>query len=149
MLKIKLKNTVFTAIVKIEKGFTILSVLLSITVLFITLPFAAYLVKTANIPTNYEELSIQQFFIFLRDEMIIATDIVVYPNTIEYTVKNGSQVTIEKYDNIIRRQVIGKGHEIYLRDVSDVTFTSLSYGIHVSITSLEGEHSEKDIIFYK
>ncbi|MFC4558803.1 competence type IV pilus minor pilin ComGF [Virgibacillus kekensis] len=131
-----------------NRGFTFISVFLMITFLFMAIPFTTYLTKGVNYSTNYGELSLQQFYLFLREDVMRATNMTVTPSKIILNHFDGSVVTVEKYQNLIRRQIDGKGHEIYLRNVHSVTFTSSPLGFKLSVTSTEGEHFEKEIIFY-
>ncbi|SDQ50456.1 competence protein ComGF [Virgibacillus salinus] len=132
-----------------EKGFSFLSVILTSTILFIIIPFTGYLLNGVNFTSNYEELSVQQFYYFLRDDVIKSTDIKVEPTKIILNQHDGSVVTIEKYQDLIRRQVNSEGHEIYLRHVQNINYKSTAYGFHASITSTKGENFEKTIIFYR
>lgn len=132
-----------------EKGFTFLSVLLMISIIFLTLPLISFLIKSINYQSNYDAMSVQQFFYFLRDDMIASTDVSsVQSNTISLNHYDGSIVTFEKYEGLIRRQVDGQGHEVYLREVKDVNFKTARNGIHVSITTMQGEQYEKTIRLY-
>ena len=144
-----MKQFVYMVINKSERGFTLLSMLITITVLFTTLPLLAHLIKSVNYSTNYDEISIQQFFQFLRNEFIMATDYHVSENRIILHLRDGKKVSFEKYQNVILRQVGGEGHDIYLRDVAEISFSSRSYGAHVAITSLQGVRYEKTIVFYE
>lgn len=137
---------------KNEHGFTFISMLLVLTVISISLPFLAYLTKSANYSTNYDELATNQFFQFLRDDVINATNYRVdpsAPNILILDLDDGTTATIGQYKDLIRRQVDGVGHEIYLRDIKGLAFSTHSYGIRSSITTLQGEYYEKKIIFYK
>ncbi|WP_077326961.1 competence type IV pilus minor pilin ComGF [Virgibacillus siamensis] len=150
MLKTNRTNHVYTAIQLNEKGFTFLSVLLAITVVFLTLPLIALITKSIDYSSNYDAMSVQQFFYFLRDDVIASTMVEseqsdklilhYYDDTI---------VTFEKYDDLIRRQVNGQGHEIYLREVQDVQFTASPNTIHVFITMKQGDQYEKSIHVYQ
>lgn len=153
MLKRLKKQDAFTVIHKNNQGFTLISILLTITILFTTLPLLGYLIKSATYTSNYDELSIQQFFHYLRDDFLIATDYDVSTNKITLGLENGTQASIESYTNtakdvLIRRRVDGFGHEVYLMNIEAVTFSPISYGVHVIVTSLQGEQYEKTIIFY-
>ncbi|WP_092492574.1 competence type IV pilus minor pilin ComGF [Virgibacillus salinus] len=149
MLKIKLIKFACMDILQNEKGFSFLSVILTSTILFIIIPFTGYLLNGVNFTSNYEELSVQQFYYFLRDDVIKSTDIKVEPTKIILNQHDGSVVTIEKYQDLIRRQVNSEGHEIYLRHVQNINYKSTAYGFHASITSTKGENFEKTIIFYR
>lgn len=150
----KMIKYVYTVYRKNEQGFTFFSMLLTMTILFITLPLLAYLLQTANYSSNYNEISTQHFFSFLQNDVIHANDYTVKDDTIELTVQEKCEkedaviATFEQYGKLIRRQVDGSGHEFYLRDVEDFTVKLLSYGMHVNILTLQGEHYEKTIVFY-
>ncbi|WP_163969993.1 competence type IV pilus minor pilin ComGF [Oceanobacillus halotolerans] len=131
-----------------EKGITFITILFSITILFLTLPFITSFLKISQISSYNDELTIHQFFHFLRDEVIAATNYEIEGSTLELEQSNGSQVTIEVYHNQIRRRVNSQGHEVFLRDIKDALFTKLPYGIRATITTLQGDTYEKEIIFY-
>ncbi|MFB4166462.1 competence type IV pilus minor pilin ComGF [Virgibacillus sp. JSM 102003] len=149
MLKIRQIRFACTDILQNDKAFSFLSVILTISILFIIVPFTGYLLKGVSFTSNYDELSFQQFFYFLRDEVIESADIKIEPTRIILNQTDGSVVTIEQYQNLIRRKVDSKGHEIYLRDVQAVKFKSTAYGFHATITSSKGEQFEKTIIIYR
>ncbi|GAB3052024.1 hypothetical protein GCM10027286_14120 [Virgibacillus ainsalahensis] len=108
-----------------------------------------YLIKSSSLPANTDELSIQQFFLFLRNDVINAREYDIEPTVLHLVQNDGTTAKIEKYGSHIRRQVDGKGHEIYIRDIKEVEFIPHPYGIHAFITSVEGETYEKKIIFYQ
>lgn len=149
MLGKKGKQFVYMVTHRNEKGFTFLSMLVVTVIIFTTLPLLAYLVNAVTYHSNYDELNIQQFLYFLRDEFMLATDYSVTKNKIVFYESNTKNVSFERYSNIILRRVNGTGYDIYLRDLQDLQFTDLSYGIHVEITSLEGKTYEKTIVYYE
>ncbi|MFC4022800.1 competence type IV pilus minor pilin ComGF [Oceanobacillus longus] len=133
-----------------EKGFTFVTLLLMITILSSTLPFLSYLIQFADYEPNYDEISAQQFFHFIRNDVIKSTTIEASGKKLYLNQKyEDVTATIELYGSLIRRQVNGQGHEVYLRDVKDISFTSLPFGIHVSVTMLTGAKHEKTIIHYQ
>lgn len=140
-------DSVYTAIRKREKGFTFISSLLMISIIFMTIPFTTYLVKAVDFTSNYDQLSVNQFFYFLRDEVIKSTDLTIEPTKLTLLQPDGTRVSLEKYDDLIIRRHKG-GFEIYLRHIQDVHFKSASYGLHASITTLNGDQFEKLIIDY-
>lgn len=134
---------------KSEKGFTFLTMLVILAILAMSLPFLAYLTKSASYSTNYDEIAMRQFFQFLRDDAIHATSYHINDTTLVLEKDEDTSVTIEKYKDLIRRRVNKQGHEIYLREVKELSFTPDPNGTHVTVTSLKGERYEKTIIFYK
>ncbi|QKY69446.1 ComGF family competence protein [Lentibacillus sp. CBA3610] len=147
MLKTEQKNFAYTDIPTNEKGFTFISMLVMVSIIFMMIPFTAYLAKTVDFTSNYEQLSVQQFFLFLRDEMIMSTDMTIESTKLTFEQTDESTVSMEKYNNLIVRRLDG-GFEIYLRDVEDVHFTSSSYGLHASIKMMNGDQFEKNIVYY-
>lgn len=149
MQKIERKKYAYMGFKHHEQGFTFITVLLTITILTITLPFLGYMIQAANYESNYEETSVQQFFQFVRDEVIQSTSFQVKDKKL-YLNQQYKHVsaTLELYGSFVRRQVNGQGHEIYLRDVKDVSFTPLPFGIHISVTMLSGDKYEKSIAHY-
>ncbi|HLQ71072.1 MAG TPA: ComGF family competence protein [Bacillota bacterium] len=134
---------------KSEYGFTFVSGLLGLMIVGIIIPIMAYLYQaSATIPSYSEEISIQQFFQFLRDDLSKAVSYRVEDKRLYITLYDGEPTTIEKFDNMIRRQVKGTGHEIYLRDINDVLFEEIEYGIQTTITSSRGKEYVKHIVFY-
>lgn len=152
MSKTLKKHFVFMDCRKNEAGFTFISMLLIISLLAVSLPFIAYLIKSADFYSNYDELTVQQFFKFLRDDTMNAVDYDVSSNTLYLSLNSGQTAVIEKYeeDRIqARRQVDGKGHEIYLMDIMDLKFEKLPYGFRTTVITRQGVPYEKTITFYQ
>lgn len=133
-----------------ERGFTFVTVLCMMVFLSVSLPLLSYLIQSINSTSNYTEISVQQFFQFVRDDIIDATNIQVTKEKL-YFVKLHEQdtATLELYGSNVRRQVDGKGHEIYLRDVEGISFTSLPYGVQVTVITTSGEKYEKKLAYYE
>ncbi|WP_077703555.1 competence type IV pilus minor pilin ComGF [Virgibacillus dokdonensis] len=132
----------------LEYGFTFVTTSISIVVLVFSIPFVSYLLRQVSVDHAMNDLSVGQFFIFMRNEVMQAEEIKIYPHQLKLSMHNGDEATFEKYGNLIRRQVDGTGHEIYLRDIKDITFSPLSYGFHIIITTMKGEKYDKKIIYY-
>ncbi|WP_051681519.1 ComGF family competence protein [Virgibacillus alimentarius] len=151
MLKKEMKKYVYMGFWKNERGFTFLSMLFTITVLLITIPLLAYIISSANYSSNHNEIAVHQFFHFLQNDVIHAASCHVSNNTVELVLEEDEEfviASIEMYKDLIRRQVDGKGHEIYLRDIREFNLKSLPYGFKVTIVDLQGERYEKTISFY-
>ncbi|MBR7797798.1 MAG: competence type IV pilus minor pilin ComGF [Bacillota bacterium] len=131
-----------------QSGFSFITTLIMVTILVISLPFLSYLLKSISNQSDIHELSIQQFFQHLRNEVMQATDFRIVANKLLLE-SNGATVSFELYQELIRRQVNGLGHEIYVRGVKDFSLAPLSYGFQIIITSTEGDTFEKDIILYE
>lgn len=149
MLGEKAKQFVYTVLDKGEAAFTLVSMLMVITMLIITLPLLAYLINAVTYTDYFDELSVQQFFTFLRNEFMAGTNYYVSENQINFDDLDGRKVSFEKYNNVILRKVDRAGHDIYLRDVQHISFIDTSYGVTVEIISDEGEAYEKTIMYYK
>jgi competence protein ComGF len=69
-----------------------------------------------------------------------AKDISVNKTEVTFTNKQGQVVFINHYQNMIRRQVYGKGHEIFLFKVKSVEFQEDSSGVRISVISEAGKN---------
>lgn len=112
-----------------------------------TIPFAVFLSKTVDFTSNYGQLSVQQFYLFARDEIIKSKDVTIEPTKLTLVQHDGSTASLEKHDDMIVRRIDG-GFEIYLRQVEDVRFTSSSYGLRISIKTINGDQFEKNFAYY-
>lgn len=147
MLKRSRKQSVYTVIRQNEAGFTFLTLLVTLTIFSVTIPFVSYLLKSVDYATYQEEIAVQHFFQFFRDDLLQAIDYDIAQDKITMTRSTDEKVTIEQYDNLIRRRTRG-GNEIYLRDVQRVSFEKHPYGIRARITTEQGDTYDKTIIYY-
>ncbi|HAC3174626.1 TPA_asm: competence protein ComGF [Listeria innocua] len=116
---IKWKNAHYR---KSTSAFTLLETILSITIVLsisslIPLFFECYH-KTIQLSNLDQTSEWQLFLIQTRLELEKATDIQVNPEKLSFKV-NDNLVTYSKYNNILRRQVNGKGHEPLLHKVTN------------------------------
>ena len=131
-----------------ERGFTFITTLAMISILALTLPFLSYTLEAVRPNTTYDELSVQEFYRFMRDEVIRSHAFYIKENKLYLEQKIDETAIISLQGTQIRRQVNNKGHEIYLRDVAQVKFLSDPYGVRIVITDTKGETYEKLFIFY-
>jgi competence protein ComGF len=132
-----------------EKGFTFYTLLWMLVVLMICLPIQGVIFKTLRNNSYYDEISIQQVYYFIQEEVIKAETYKIDKDKILLTLNTSEIVTIEQYKDLIRRRVDGKGHEIFIRDIRDFRVESLEFGFKIFITSSKGDKHEKIITFYK
>ncbi len=149
MLSKRMKKCAYMEDLNNERGFSIVSMLLVVTLLYLTIPFLAYLLQKSSFEHHYENLSVEHFFLFLRNDVLEAIDYDVQKDTLQLHLPNGKKATISIYKQDVRRQVDGKGHEIYLKDIQQLSFQQLPFGIQATVTTLRGETYEKTIIFYE
>lgn len=77
---------------KNESGFTLLSNMLAIVIIGLILPLLAGLYQAAaDMPSYTEEISIQQFFQFLRDDLTKTVSCQVKDNKLVMTLSNDKQ----------------------------------------------------------
>lgn len=141
----KRKRNVFMAISENEKGLTFISMLLTISIIVVTLPFLVYLFQYFQTTTYKEDISVLQFFSFLQKDALEAREVYSENNTLYFKLKNGDIAKVEMYSQLIRRQVSNQGHEIYLRDVASWNVEPLAYGSKITVTTLKGDTYEKTI----
>lgn len=136
------------------KGFTFISMLVAMTVLVLTLPFVSYALSALQLKqTNTEALSVQQFFTQLHYDVMSSSSAHVANNQLYIRAADRNDHTesiarVSLYNNTVRRQVNGLGHEIYLRQVADITFEEHANAIYLTITKESGDVYEKTIYNY-
>ncbi len=79
------------------------------------------------------------FVIQLHKEIKESSDVVVNETNITFKNKHGQQISINKYKNLIRRQVGGLGHEIMLLKVKTATFRQNESGFELAVVSEAGK----------
>lgn len=132
-----------------ERGFTLIETLLSLFIIMLSLPFIVFLLSYSDDSAQTDSLSVEQFFIFLRNDLYVADKIEIYANRLEFKNIHNQTVSIGKYKDLIRRQVSGEGHEIYLRNIKDLSLTENETGVIVNITTTKGSNYEKNIALDK
>ena len=143
-------NSAFMVWCRPEGGFTFISTIFMLFILALSLPFMGYLLQVSNYRNNYEELSFNQFYQFMRDDLIRAERVDVTGNKLYLGLDGSGEeiATYEKYGNTVRRLVNGRGHELYLQGIKDLAFEPLHYGVKIKLTSTSGDEYEKTIVHY-
>lgn len=133
-----------------ERGFTFITTLAMLSILALTLPILSYTLEAVRPNTTYDELSVQEFYRFMRDEMIHSHAFYIKENKLhlEQEIDETAIISLHDRGNQLRRQVNNRGHEIYLQDVAQVQFLNDPYGVRIVITDTKGETYEKLFIFY-
>ncbi|MFC2948180.1 competence type IV pilus minor pilin ComGF [Virgibacillus sediminis] len=134
---------------KNDSGFTFLNMFFTLAIIAASLPFLSHLVTYSQPNDHLDELSVQQFFRFVRNDLINSVDYALTSDSLYLTLVDGTVATIETYQDSIRRRVEGKGHELYLRNMETLEFSEAEQGISVTVRSLEGNTYEKILVFYE
>lgn len=127
-----------------DAGFTLVETLLSLMILLLTIPFVIYFLSNLQVEDE-NHLSVEQFFVFIRNDAISAQNVTVDGTRLYFHLESGETAKIEQYNQLIRRQVNGQGHEIYLRDVVSFKLELRNEGVKVFVETVEGETYEKTI----
>lgn len=130
---------------KNESGLTYLSVLFSLSILLTILPFGEFVYKSIETRSYLEELAVAQCFQFIQQETELADKTFVSAASLSFSHYDGSNSSISQYQHIIRRQVSNRGHETLLRDVKQVQFDAMPYGLRIRVTMASGGEYEKKI----
>ncbi|WP_407268379.1 competence type IV pilus minor pilin ComGF [Radiobacillus sp. PE A8.2] len=131
-----------------QKGYSLLSVLLSLSIVLMTLPFVTYIYQSLQQKSYQDDFSTSQFFYLLTDEVHRATSFSIVDNQLTIETISDEKVTIELYKDVIRRQVFELGHEILLRGVKQLEITETTFGFKIALKMSNGEIYEKTISFY-
>ena len=149
MLRWLKKNFVYPGYLKNEKGFSLLSLLVMMMIVTFTIPFFGYALQSVQIDDDHRDLTVHEFYRFIRDDVIRSYDYEIVNNHTLYLYQDhGQRVTIHRYGNLIRRQVENKGHEIYFRGAKEITFERTIHGFKLILSTEEGVTYERNFKFY-
>lgn len=150
MLNKDLKIFAITDWWKSEEGYSLLIGMLALTIIVISLPILLYGINKLRIEPINEGVSVLQFFIILRNETLLSEGIFSDQNRLYYRLETGETAKIEYYPpHLIRRQVEGRGHEVYLRNVKSFKTEELAAGVKITVITQKGDMYEKVIGYYE
>lgn len=146
MKKSKMKKYVCMGFVRNEKGFTYVSMLFALLLLMLSIPFVIYFLQHAKPDTDQTHIDVHQFFTYVRHDIKGDVQLTATEDKLYVHLKTGETAVLEKYENLIRRRVDSKGHEIYIRSVDTFSVEADETGINLKILMLNGEQYEKKYI---
>lgn len=136
-------------IIKQDKGFSLVEVLLSLTITLMimsSLPFFYRMFFSLNELNNNQTVEVHQLFEFISLEVKGSQKINVTSTQLLITKPTGEIVSIERYGDLIRRRVNFTGHEPLLYSISSVRFSKLSpHELTVLLIDMKGVPYEKSI----
>ncbi|SNZ10805.1 competence protein ComGF [Terribacillus aidingensis] len=115
-----------------DKGFTLLEALISLGILVLIVSTLPLLLTPLQHEANAEAVSIRQGLYFISLEIYKGNNIKAADGKLYVQNQQGQTAVFEKYKNMIRRQVNGKGHEVYLHRIQD--WKVIQYGDTIVIT---------------
>lgn len=128
-----------------DRGFTMLEMLFSFSIFCMV---ASFLPLMFNIMFHHQSIEgrLQEMewglFVNQLKKEIQASDYVNIVNG-ELTVINGEDTTtFQKYQNMLRRRVNGKGHEVVLQNVKEISFQHIGGGIQVRVINSFEQRNE-------
>ncbi|TFD92274.1 competence type IV pilus minor pilin ComGF [Jeotgalibacillus sp. R-1-5s-1] len=143
-------HSYISAHLKNHNGFTLLEVLISLTVLMVIAPLLSLLMITFY--SAYESLDQQRneeweiFIIQFREENKFLQLKQVENNVITFT-DGEKDIRYARYSSSIRRTVGLQGHEIHLTNVSDVRFQLENGLVRMEVTFQDGRTNEAHFTF--
>ncbi|MGM0874242.1 MAG: competence type IV pilus minor pilin ComGF [Bacillota bacterium] len=127
-----------------EQGYTFLNLILSFFIYSIIISSLTiilhFLLSHSQHPNDLKPYEWELFVIQLHKEFKEANNVVVNKTEVTLLNKQGQLISINHYQNLIRRQVVGKGHEIFLLNVKSVTFQQEPSGVRISVVSEAGKN---------
>ncbi|MCA1320537.1 prepilin-type N-terminal cleavage/methylation domain-containing protein [Bacillus tianshenii] len=121
-----------------EKGFTLMEVLVSFSVVLMITAFLPILFQAVHTFIKEEKgvhpLELEVFTQQAKNEIRTAKSVTSTGKILTIRNANNQNVTYEKYQGNIRRRVNGTGHEILLQNIKDVVFVQERNGATIYIT---------------
>src|SRR5699024_5225845 len=125
-----------------EEGFTLISTLISLSLILVSLPLMYHLVYEVKSTSKFE-LSPYKLIVFIEADIHRSKQMISKDNGLHFYLPNDKIAVIEQYGELIRRKVDNRGHEIYLRNVTNFQTENLEHGVKISIKLKNGEKYEK------
>ncbi|MBM7604672.1 competence protein ComGF [Metabacillus crassostreae] len=108
-----------------------------------------FLVTNSQYDKDLRPYEWELFIIQLQHEMKSSVNWTVKNNVLSFENKQGQLISISKYNQLIRRQVYGMGHEILLMKVETLNFERQQAGIKMNVSSQAGKEYTHTFRSYK
>jgi competence protein ComGF len=149
ILKDKLKF-VCQLMINNQKGFTLLSVLTGIFVMTLLIPlFVSGYAFWMNQKPSINEFSAYEFYVFSKqlEREFQTSDSYAVTGSGErlFMQVEDRTVSYERYNNSIRRRVMGQGHEVTLQHIDNFTFTQTATGLEI-LAEAEGKSRLQQLV---
>lgn len=142
------KRSVYTTFHKNGQGFTLIELLIGLTIFSTILLLLPSVFKLVDLNSQTDEMAVRQFFHFATDEIQVSAGRSINNNRIQLITSNNNTVTISHYNQLIRRQVNGTGHEVLVRNITEFKVEPTQNGVNLKIQTTNGDVYEKTIIYY-
>ncbi len=128
--------------VKSDKGFTILEMLVVLLIVMTLTSLFPILFSILSQWTNEQsrlhpfewEVAMSQLLMEVRE----GKEIRIRDGNLELTNYDNKVISYEKYSNMLRRRVNGKGHEVILQQIQSAQFSLFQGGVRLLVTDQEG-----------
>ncbi|MFD2913139.1 competence type IV pilus minor pilin ComGF [Jeotgalibacillus terrae] len=130
-----------------QKGFTMLEVIVSISVLSIIAPLFAMLIFSFEHLMNQQELSKEWDIFTIQFQKEVERLKIESYSSETVTLKNGeASIKFSRQSSLLRRTVDGQGYEIFLTGIDTIRFSAEENLISLEVKFLDG--IQKEAIFY-
>lgn len=131
-------------------GFTLIEVIICLTVLIIVASLMPLMIVNINsAQTQMEANNNPEWDLFLiqfRNEVKLHEIQKTEPQKLTLKSKEGNNIVFSKYETLLRRQVNGTGHEIYLTSVKNIHFSIKNEMLWMEVTFLNGTKKEARLV---
>lgn len=133
--------------IKNEYGFTLVETMFSLflfSIVIFMFPFILSFFK----PAAFETLKVKEvelFFMQISREIHGAKSMSIQGRQLIVELHNGDKASYEHYNNLIRRRLNEKGHEILLQHIQSVHFQLEQQLVTIQITGERGERFERKL----
>lgn len=125
-----------------NNGFTLIEMLFSLVILLFVASFALQLFTMAHkwLPDtrNLNPLEWEVFLNQAKKEVRKSNSMNVVNKTLQLAI-GSDVVTIEKYQDKLRRRINGTGHDLMLQNIADVKFVNHHSSVEILVTDKQGK----------
>jgi competence protein ComGF len=127
---------------KKSEAFSLIEVIIALSVLLLLtslIPLLFTPLQKNPSPSQFEDTSL--FFAMLGKEIREASSLTIENNSLFLTRSNDDVVSFSKYRTLIRKQLNGLGHEVWLQNIAGMVVEMRDDGlIEVTLTDTDGHH---------
>ncbi|WP_165967159.1 competence type IV pilus minor pilin ComGF [Jeotgalibacillus sp. S-D1] len=133
-----------------SNGFTLIEVIICLTILMIVASLMPLMIVSIHSAHNQIEANNEPqwdlFIIQFRNEVKLHEIQKVEPQKLTLKSTDGNVISFSKYETLLRRQVNGAGHEIYLTALKGINFSISNEMLSLEVTFSDGTKKEARFI---
>lgn len=130
---------------KDKNGYTLVESIIALSVIFVTaFVIALLLTHLQKHPQSVQSEEAALFFSMIGKEIREATTVEVKNNALFITLSTGEVISFTRYHSLIRKQVNGLGHEVWVQNIQEMKVEEIEGSfVKVTLTDKDGKQTRR------